>query len=280
MSAPLYGVRPPMTDAGPPPAAAGMSVATRLVRLDPGWFSLSLMPGPVDRGSGLPSVRVSLPPGPAGRREAVSISTMRGDGWMTLADEPTVMRVAAGGGEVLITQYWASTDGTTTPPALKLVRLNPDGLADTQGGAAAPTPVQAQSTAEIVAHIEGVGDVDGKIGDWVGMRGSGRSIEGFSLNPRQGIANEEFDLRAVLGRDWLSPWVPGGRYCGSRGLALPLRGFCVRLHPAAAVRYDLLCFARFVDGQEVGPVLPEQLCATPSMAALEAFQLQLRPRMP
>jgi hypothetical protein len=213
---------------------------------------------------------------------------MRGDGWMTLADEPTVMRVAAGGGEVLITQYWSASDPSTTPPPLKLVRLNPDGLADTQGGAMAgahggavpPTPFQAPPTAEIVAHIEGVGDVDGKIGDWVGMRGSGRSIEGFSLNPRQGIANEEFDLRAVLGRDWLSPWVPGGRFCGSRGLALPLRGFCVRLHPAAAVRYDLLCFARFVDGQEVGPVPPEHLCAAPSLAALEAFQLQLRPRMP
>ena len=133
--------------------------------------------------------------------------------------------------------------------------------------------------AEVVAHIEGIGDIDGKVGDWVGMRGSGRAIEGFSLTPRQGIASDEFEIRAVLGRDWLSPWLPGGSFCGSRGLALPLRGFCLRLHPGAAARSDLACFARFVDGSEVGPVGSDRMIAAPSLAALEAFQVVLRPRV-
>jgi hypothetical protein len=280
MSAPLYGTRPPLTDPSPPAQAAGLSISSRVIRLDPGWFSLSLMPSPGDRGSGLPGVRISLPPGPPGRRETVSISMMRGDGWMTVTDEPAMIRVAAGGGEVLVTQYGVAGDPAASQGALKLVRLNAEAAADTQSGAVAPTLAAAPPTAEIVAHIEGVGDVDGRIGDWVGMRGSGRSIEGFSLTPRQGISTQEFDLRAVLGREWLSPWIPGGRFCGSRGLALPLRGFCVRLHPAAAMRYDLACYARFVDGSEAGPVSPDALVAAPSLAALEAFQFQLRPRLP
>jgi hypothetical protein len=312
-----------MPDPGDQAQTTGLGVGSRVIRLDPGLFGLSLMPGPADRGTSLPAVRVSLPPGPAGRREAVSISTFRGDGWMTVTDEPTLLRVLSGGAEVLVTLYWANTDAAAAPPPLKLVRLNPEGATggsfDTQTGApagppgrfiggvpggapggvivaapggvigqpvhpvgpaGAPVPgLAAARVAEVVAHIEGVGDVDGRLGEWVGMRGSGRAIEGFSLTPRQGIAPSEFELRAVLGRDWLSPWLPGGSFCGSRGLALPLRGFCLRLHPAAAARVDLACFARFVDGSDVGPVGADQLCAAPSLAALEAFQVQLRPRV-
>ena len=83
MSASLYGTRSTTPDPGDQTQTAGLGVSTRLVRLDPGLFGLSLMPGPFDPGTGLPAVRVSLPPGPPGRREAVSISTFRGDGQIT-----------------------------------------------------------------------------------------------------------------------------------------------------------------------------------------------------
>jgi hypothetical protein len=305
-------------------------------------FALSLIPpanpGATDRGLGLPAARVSLPPGPPGRREAVSISTFRGDGWMTAGDEPTVFRVLPGGAEVLMTLYWSTADAEALPPPLRLVRLNPEpaagGAFDTSrgavgggttgvaspagvpfsgvppggapfggaqpggspsggapfGGFPAQEPISGPSargvpglspsrSAEVIAHIEGIGDVDGKFGDWVGMRGSGRAIEGFSLTPHQGISTEDFEIRGVLGRDWLSPWLPGSSFCGSRGLALPLRGFCIRLHPAAAARFDLACFARFVDGSEVGPVAADRVCASPSLASLEAFQVLVRPRV-
>ena len=317
MSAPLYEARP-MPNPSEQTPVADMGVSSRLIRLDPGLFSLSLMPGPIDRGRGLPAVRMSLPPGPPGRREAVSINTFRDDGWLTAHDEPTLVRVLAGGAEVLVTLYWSATDAAGPPPAMKLVRLNPEaagGTLETPGGAVggalpamgrqqtAGPPMMGPSgnpaggpaggfvggpaggglpagrVAEVVAHVEGVGDVDGRFGDWVGMRGSGRAIEGFSLTPRQGISPEDFEIRAVLGRDWLSPWLPGGSFCGSRGLALPMRGFCLRLHPAAAARFDLACFARFVDGSEVGPVGADHIIASANLAALEAFQVLLRPRM-
>jgi hypothetical protein len=308
MSAPLYGTRPPIPDPGDQSQSSGLGVSSRLVRLDAGLFGLSLMPGPSERGTGLPAVRVSLPPGPPGRREAVSINSFRGDGWMTISDEPTLLRVLPGGAEVLITLYWHTVDAQAAPPPLKLEKLNPEGAIGGQfetpggvpGGApASGTPASLEPTgwppvsspagappvfptpraAEVVAHIEGVGDVDGRVGEWVGMRGSGRAIEGFSLAPRQGLTPEDFEIRAVLGRDWLSPWLPGGSFCGSRGLALPLRGFCLRLHLGAAARLEFACFARFVDGTEVGPVGADRVCASPSLAALEAFQMLLRPRV-
>src|ERR1700759_4803672 len=55
-----------------------------LMTLDTGLFCVFQAPGSpgANDRSGLPGVRISLPPGPAGRPEAVSISTFRDDGWM------------------------------------------------------------------------------------------------------------------------------------------------------------------------------------------------------
>lgn len=286
-----------MSDPGDPTQIPGMNVASRTIRLDPGLFALSLPQGPSDPALGLPAARVSLPPGPAAHRGTVRILASRDDGWMTIGDEPTLLRAPPGGGHAMVTLYWA---GSMAPPAMKLERVNIDAPAapmpgGTVSGSGAPgfgapgfgapglgAPGLGAQTGlalqpEIVAHIEGHGDTDGRFGEWVGRRGSGRAIEGFSLTPRMGLTPDDFEIRAVLGRDWLSPWLPGGHFCGSRGLALPLRGFCLRLRSQAAARMDFVCMARFVDGSEIGPAGSGQVCAAPSFAPLEAFQIGLRP---
>lgn len=315
------GANDPMPDSDGQAQPDGLHAASRLIPLDQGLFSLSLLPGPAGRSDGLPGIRVSLPPGPAGRRETVTVSTARGDGWLTSADEPTLIRAGAGGGEVLVTLYWRPADGPL--PSLRLARLAGEEAAPAAAPAAARTgPVSstpsgpgpeiiaaprpgmppgpptggpgaapvarplaigpaapaATSGAEVVAHIQGVGDAGGRLGDWIGTRGGGRAIEGFSLSPRQGISAEEFEIRAVLGKDWMSPWLPGNQFCGSRGLALPMRGFCIRLRPTAAVRVNLQILARFVDGSEIGPIGSDQVCAAPSLSPLEAFQIIVRPK--
>jgi hypothetical protein len=82
----------------------------------------------------------------------------------------------------------------------------------------------------------------------------------------------------VLGRDWLSPWVEGGGYCGSRGMALPLLGLSLRLKGAAARTHECAVTATFVDGTTVGPITGEEVAQAPSLAPLEAFLVELRPR--
>ena len=39
----------------------------------------------------------------------------------------------------------------------------------------------------VLVHVQNVGDVDGRIGDWIGMRGGGRWIEGFCIMPAKGL---------------------------------------------------------------------------------------------
>jgi hypothetical protein len=241
----------------------GLSVANRLIRLTPGRFSLSLESGP--HADGRQGARVSLPPGPADRPEFVSVNPFRADGWLTADGEPTLIRVADRDAEVLVTLYWPATDGAAAGPMLRLTRLN-DG-----------TGTAAGEVAEIVAHIGEIGDVSGRIGQWTGTRGSGRAIEGFSQIPQSAISPEDYEIRAILGRDWLSPWLPGGRFRGSRGLALPMRGFCLRLRPSAAIHHHLRILARFIDGAEVEQEGTDVLCASPGLAPLEAFHVTVLP---
>ena len=130
---------------------------------------------------------------------------------------------------------------------------------------------------EVVAHIQNVGDVEGKLGDWIGDRHSGRWIEGFRIMPPQNVASEELLYRVVIGRDQLSPWSLSGRFCGSEGLALPLRGFCLSLRGQAAANYECSYAATFVDGSMIGLTPGGQTCAAATFAPLEAFQINLRP---
>ena len=52
--------------------------------LDSGLFCVFQAPGSPspDGVTGLPGVRITLPPGASGRPEAISISTFRQDGWL------------------------------------------------------------------------------------------------------------------------------------------------------------------------------------------------------
>lgn len=132
--------------------------------------------------------------------------------------------------------------------------------------------------AEIFAHVQNRGDVEGNLSDWIGERRSGLSVEGFSITPRQDISPDELLYRVVLEQNRLSPWTPSGQYCGSMGLAMPLRGFCVALSGVAASNFECRYSATFVDGSLSDVRANGQICAAATLAPLEAFQITLRRR--
>ena len=91
-----------------------LKVSGHLMTLDTGLFCVFQAPGTpaANDWSGLPGVRISLPPGPAGRPDAVSISTFRDDGWMNGSDTAALIRVAEGPAQVLVTVYQAPGGAT------------------------------------------------------------------------------------------------------------------------------------------------------------------------
>jgi len=259
-----------------------LKVSGHLMTLDSGLFCVFQAPGSPSPNpqTGLPGVRVSLPPGPAGRPEAVSISTFRDDGWLN--DAAALVRVVNGPAQVLVTVYQAPSAGPDGAPRLQVMRLGPETGSGALEPAAAPAQAAQQAIAAdeigVVAHVQRTGDVPSRIGDWVGTRGSRLWIEGFSLMPHDGIAPTDIEYQAVLGRGWLSPWIDGGKFCGSRGMALPLLGLKVRLKGAVAKTHECSYSASFVDGSAVGPVPGGETCEAESLAALEAFQVVIRRR--
>ena len=98
------------------------------------------------------------------------------------------------------------------------------------------------------------------------------------MAPNAEVAVGDIEYQAVLGRDWLSPWVEGGQFCGSRGMSLPLLGLRLRLRGAAAAQFECTYSASFVDGTAVGPVAEGEPCESAELAALESILISIRPR--
>jgi Clostridial hydrophobic W len=275
-----------------------LKVSGHLMTLDTGLFCIVQVPSRAsDPATGLPGVRVSMPPGASSRPEVVSISTFRPDGWLYGAGDAALVRVLNGPAQVLVTIYQSPTakDGAPNLQVLRLLEPSPAaapaaaaaapaGAKRAAAAAAAPVaapepaPAGAPKVMEMVAHIQERGDVGAMIGDWLGEKGSQRWIEGFGIAPTTLLAPKDIEYQAVLGKGWLSPWVEGGQFCGSRGMALPILGLRLRLRGEAADGYDVFYAATFVDGTAVGPVAAGEPCEAESLAPIEAFQVQVSPK--
>ena len=273
-----------------------LRVSGHLMTLDTGTFCVFHAPGSASGGNnalGLPGVRISLPPGPVHNPDEVSISTFRPDGWLGGSDAAALIRVASGPAQVLVTIYQAPGQNADQAPRLQVLRLSPEqpaqagqaivgraGMAQAgTGNGAMPTGMASgpndQGTPEIIVHMQLTGDVGCRVGEWAGIRGSHNWIEGFALVPPAPLKPEDIEYQAVLGRGWSSPWVNGGQFCGSRGMALPLLGLRLRLKGDAAAKYDCTCHATFVDGTTIGPVRTGEACEADSLSPLEAFQITI-----
>jgi len=255
-----------------------LKVGGHLMTLEAGLFCVFHAPGSsvAEASSGLPGVRISRPPGRAGRPDDVLISTFREDGWLSGDHDAALIRVAEGPAQILVTVY-QSPQAADAAPRLQVLQLSaaPTAAPVRAAATAVPSVAPPGRAAEIIAHVQRMGDVPGQLGDWIGSPGSQRWIEGFSIAPVNGIVPEEIEYQAVLGRGWLSPWVKGGEFCGSRGMALPILGLRLRLTGAAATAHSCTYAATFVDGSTAGPVAVGEACEAESLAPLEAFQVTL-----
>jgi len=252
-----------------------LRVSANLMTLETGVYCVFPAPGSKapDPATGLPGVRITRCPGIAGRPDSVSISTFREDGW--LDNTAALVRVTDGPAQVLVTIYQMAGQPGEHAPRLQVLRLAGDPAV---AGPEAAAPAVPTREPDVMAHIQGTGDVPGQFGEWIGKRASRAWIEGFGISDKGVIAAGDVEYQGVLGRGWLSPWVDNGKFCGSRGMALPLLGLNLRLKGAAAKEYTARYSATFVDGSAVGPVDEGTACEAPGLAALESFLIELVPK--
>jgi hypothetical protein len=257
-----------------------LRTSSHLMALDPGIFCVVRHPSavPVDPANGLPAVRISAPPGRDLGRDGVSVTGFQDGGWLGPESEVALIRVTGPGAHILVTIYQLPQQGPEAAPRLQVMRMaaDPRALAPAAGLPAAGLADMAL-TGKLFAHEQRVGDVAVPLGQRVGTEGSKLWIEGFAVHAPEGVAPEEIEYQAVLGRGWSSPWHNGGKYCGSRGMALPLLGVRIRLTGAAAEAYRVSYSATFIDGSTAGPSFDGEDCESAELAPLESLQVALTP---
>ncbi|CAI3949732.1 Glycosyltransferase involved in cell wall bisynthesis (RfaB) (PDB:2IV7) [Commensalibacter communis] len=272
-----------------------LNVNGHLMSLDAGLYCIYHAPqqAPADE-FGFPGLRISLPP--FKQSAYVSIETFENDGWLGAEKNAALIRISGGPGLILVTVY-QNPSSQLPAPKLQVVRLNdaPE-IVDLNKDAVVPVSTvkehakmaqQEQQTAvtqaktesgndiSIFAHIQRMGDVTVKLGDWIGIPDSKTWIEGFGLNINKYIKPEDIEYQALLGKGWMSPWHQGNQFCGSRGMGLPLCGLGIKLSDEAAKKYHVRLSATFVDGTKVGPVEDETILSAESVAPLEAVRFEL-----
>ena len=131
---------------------------------------------------------------------------------------------------------------------------------------------------EYMGHIQDRGDDWAMGGTWLGEAGSKRSIEGIMLRRIADITGVSW--QAVLHDGRLTNPAHDGEFCGTRGRRTPICGFRINLEGDAAQRLKCHCFATFVDGSKVGPVLAGHTCQSRSLAPLESLRIELHSQRP
>lgn len=266
-----------------------LKVHASLMTFDAGLYCVFLPPEYAAQSiNGYPAVTVAQAPNmPNG---IVTIKTFDDDGIISSSHGTgagaALVRVARGPAQVMVTTYQAP-DSSLPAPGIQVARLSGEPVAASAPVAPAPvatadpaaaSPNASEAKPELAAHIQRRGDVLARIGEWMGEPGSQNWIEGFGIAPQSLVAPEDIEYQAVLGKGWLSPWAEAGQYCGSRGMALPILGLCVRLKNGAEEKYDLSISATFTDGTRIGPLSDGATLEADSLAPLEAFQIEILPR--
>lgn len=256
-----------------------LQAGAHVMILEQGVFCIFHAPGqePPD-ASGLPAVRVSRAPGLS--PDVVEICTFEKDGWIGGHNGAALVRVHHAHAGVLITTY-RDPNSTKEGPRLQVMRLVGDSSLKEDLPLERTEPVEKkQETAQdIHAHIQRHGDCSVALGNWMGEPKSQAWIEGFAINPVLDIHAADIEYQAVLGKGWLSPWVEGGHFCGSRGMSLPVLGLRVRLKGEAAEKWTLRLSASFTDGTFIDAIEnPEEALEAETLAPLEAFLLELLPK--
>ena len=228
-----------------------------------------------DVGLPLPCARLEPVIMPASPGRAFVSMTPEG-GWLSRGTAAAHILVVGGRAGAVLTIY-RPTDGTPMPE----VHFRSVVTAAAAKPPPPPVPAQAEPGAvlQVMVHLEGQGDRTERAGVWAGDTGGQRSIEGFRLTLPAGMPASELEYQGIMGEDWRTPWFEAGAFCGSRGLQLPLLGFCLRLVGDAADRFECRASGQFARHGVVGPVGNGEDCHADNMP-LTAMMVELTPKEP
>ena len=111
---------------------------------------------------------------------------------------------------------------------------------------------------------------------WAGRVAPGLWIESFGVRPLELLAAQYIEYKALTGSGFETPWLSDDKMCGTKGMAVPLVGFAVRLKGTAGAEYDCEYSGFFQSGATVGPLRNGAPCrSTVANDPLEGIQVRL-----
>ncbi len=260
-TSPMFGSVTAPVSAPASDAQLGQITATaQKIIFKPGLFSVVVVGGGGVTASDefpLPSIHLAEAPNNlAGGR--VSILGSQPGGWLAKPGDALVVKVEGEPVNMILTSY---TNGKSPESSLNIQITRMDVVPAAPGAAPAMPAVPVVPAApvvpapprtvplDIMMHMQRVGDLKFSNGDWAGSPGQRLWVEGFAIVPTGALAPGDIEYKALTANGWETPWVEGGKLCGSRGMGTPLVGFAIRLRGAAAERFDCLYEGAFVSGQ-------------------------------
>jgi glycosyltransferase involved in cell wall biosynthesis len=158
-------------------------------------------------------------------------------------------------------------------PAAKSAPKGPANIPDSVASSL-PVPLHVQ------AHIRSRGDMSFAAVPWAGRIAPGLWIESFSIRPLERLGPQDIEYKGLTGTGFETPWLSEDKMCGTRGMAVPLVGFAVRLKPgSAATAYESEYSGFFKSGLTVGPLRNGAPCrSTLANDPLEGIQVRILKR--
>lgn len=290
----------------PPGAIDGLGATVQVLPLPPGLFLFSVKTGPAAAAAGtsplaLPAVHVGLGPGVRTEQVEFIASPATHGAWLFAAGDLLVAKVNGSGATLIMTSVRAGTGEVLTIKIERLDSRTELPIRTPAAGAALPTtalpaksPAKAPAKPSVVdpalvpiqigTHIRTRGDLQFADTAWAGRVAPGLWIESFSVRPLQTLSGKDIEYKGLTGSGFETPWISGEQMCGTRGMAVPLVGFAVRLKPGAqATLYDCEYSGYFQSGLTIGPLRNGAPCrSTVASDPLEGMQLRIirRGRVP
>jgi hypothetical protein len=175
-------------------------------------------------------------------------------GWSGPEGGTIVVSVPAPAGRVVITTY-RPFDQEAPPLGIQIAPLGQPAAFGAGPRRSSPAGVNGTTRAEvesarlpieITVQGQSAGEFRGTGAEWIGEVGRKRPIEAFAIRAIDRLEPGDLEYKAFGPDGRETPWVNGGKLCGSRGRGLGLTGIAVRLAPHLAGRFTIIYQGAFV----------------------------------
>lgn len=281
-----------------------LNASIQILPLQAGLYLFSVKVAPAaSAASGIlrvPAIHVGLGPG-VGSGQVEFIAGPSTDGsWLFAREDCLIAKVTGQGATLVLTSVRgpggemlsiaverldnrADPEAPVGPSRALSVSSDSSAVSESKKSKAAVRPNGQTDEAvplQINTHIRARGDMSFSDGDWAGRVEPGLWIEAFSVVPLERFGSHEIEYKGLTGSGFETPWISAGAMCGTKGMAVPLVGFAIRLRDGAETGdFDCEYSGYFKSGAMAGPSRNGAPCR--SKAAndpLEGIQLRITKR--